>query len=50
VISEGELEDHIQTANTTNSATDFFTPTGIRIDQPVRRGLYITRGKKIMVK
>lgn len=50
VISEGELEDHIQTVNTTNSATDFFTPTGIRIDQPVRRGLYITRGKKIMVK
>ena len=50
VISEGELEDHIQTANTTNSATDFFTPTGIRIDQTVRRGLYITRGKKIMVK
>lgn len=49
ILSEGEV-DAVNTITTSSTPTDIFTITGIRIDQPVRRGIYIARGKKIMVK
>lgn len=51
VISNGELdEDGIIETESATTSDIFTTLSGIRIDQPTRRGVYIVGGKKVLVK
>lgn len=51
VLSDGEIDYDALTAVPTNCSTDTFTTlTGIRLQQPTRRGVYIVGGKKVVLK
>ncbi len=52
VLSDGEVEyDAITSARSANSTADTFTTlTGIRVNQPTRRGVYIVGGRKVILK
>lgn len=51
IISDGMLDDDAITSTPTSvSNTSFTTLTGIRLDRPTRRGVYIVNGQKVIVK
>ncbi len=50
-LSEGEIEyDAIAAPRAVANADSFTTLTGIRLQQPTRRGIYIIGGKKVVLK
>ena len=52
VLSDGEIDyDAIDNVRTADHADDTFTTlTGIRLQQPTRRGVYIVGGRKVVLK